>query len=131
MTPEEARKELTRNHGWAGTTLDVWLRANGQCEYCEVDLVASPDLYFHGGHLDHIVPDAGDGLDNLALACAACNRMKRRFDSRLKDTAGATRAVLVEAARQRIVELRTRDTERLQSACALLRTCGMTRAEWK
>ena len=129
MTPEEARNELTRNHGWASTTLDVWLRANGHCEYCDIDLLSSSDIYLHGGHLDHIAPDTGDGLDNLALACAACNRMKRRFDSKLKDAPGMTRAVLLEAAQKRIAELRTRDTERPQSAHALLRACGMTRAE--
>jgi hypothetical protein len=28
MTPAEARDELIRNHGWAGTTLNVRLRAN-------------------------------------------------------------------------------------------------------
>jgi hypothetical protein len=128
MTPAEARDELIRNHDWAGTTLDVWLRANGHCEYCDLDLLSSSDIYFHGGHLDHIFPGAGEDLDNKALACAACNRMKRRFDAKLDAGAGTTRADLIRVAAQHIRVLRERDKERLQAALTLLRACGMTRA---
>lgn len=128
MTPEDARNELTRNHGWLSSTLDVWLRAHGRCEYCKVDLLSSSDLYFHGGHTDHIVPGGGNDLDNMALACAACNRMKRSFDPRSEGPAGATRNDLIGVATRHISDRRARDEERLKWAIPLLHDCGMVRA---
>lgn len=50
-------------------------RAGGACEYC---LIRERDTYF-GCHVDHIISEKHDGpteLDNLALACALCNRAK-------------------------------------------------------
>ena len=129
MTPEEARNELIRNHGWVGTTLGIWLSANGHCEYCDLDLLSSSDIYFHGGHLDHILPGAGDDLNNMALACAACNRMKRRFDASLQTESAASRADLIRVAAGHIRLMRARDEERLQAALVLLRDCGMVRGE--
>ena len=124
MTPENARNELLRKHKWVGSTLDVWLLANGRCEYCKTDLLASSDLYFRGGHIDHIIPDGGDDLENLALACAVCNLLKRRFDPRT-EAADITRDALIQAATDYISTLRRRDAGRLETALALLRDCGM------
>lgn len=50
-------------------------RADHRCEYC----LASEWLMGQLCHIDHIVPRAKDGsskLDNLCLACAACNGSK-------------------------------------------------------
>ncbi|MGD9635379.1 MAG: HNH endonuclease [Pirellulales bacterium] len=50
-------------------------RAGGACEYC---LIQQRDTYF-GCHVDHIIAEKHGGpteLDNLALACAVCNRAK-------------------------------------------------------
>lgn len=63
--------------GWSRQTLAVWLRADCKCEYCGCDLLASDDQYLYGSHVDHIVPGAGDDLENLALACKTCNFIKR------------------------------------------------------
>ena len=47
------------------------------CRYCDTSL--APDTYLDGPHIDHVVPKVRGGsnrLDNLALACASCNRRK-------------------------------------------------------
>ena len=50
-------------------------RANGRCEYC-----LCPAAYaLHTFECEHIIPTSKDGeteLDNLAWACAGCNRFK-------------------------------------------------------
>lgn len=50
-------------------------RAGGACEYC---LIHERDTYI-GCHVDHIIAEKHGGLtelENLALACAVCNRSK-------------------------------------------------------
>lgn len=50
-------------------------RANGLCEYCRCPQDFSPPRFT----LEHIIPKSKDGtddLDNLALACSACNNSK-------------------------------------------------------
>jgi len=50
-------------------------RANGRCEYCRLPEVAT-ELAFQ---VDHIIAEKHRGptvLENLALACAYCNRFK-------------------------------------------------------
>jgi hypothetical protein len=50
-------------------------RADGACEYC---LIHQRDTYV-GCHVDHIIAEKHGGrteLDNLAFACAVCNRAK-------------------------------------------------------
>lgn len=52
-------------------------RARQRCEYCRLRQVDSPLAPLH---IEHIVPKAhggGDDLDNLALACIDCNLHKR------------------------------------------------------
>ena len=53
-------------------------RANFVCEYC---LIAEADT-FYGCEVDHIISLKHGGstdLDNLAYACAMCNRAKERY----------------------------------------------------
>lgn len=50
-------------------------RAQGRCEYCHAPQAACG----YRCHLEHVVPAAlggSDGLENRALACAACNLAK-------------------------------------------------------
>ena len=53
----------------------VEIRAGGRCEYCHAPQTACGYRF----HLEHIVPSAeggSDEIENLALACAACNLAK-------------------------------------------------------
>ena len=53
----------------------VFERAGGRCEYC----LLAQSVAVHKHEPDHIIPRQHDGqttADNLALACARCNRYK-------------------------------------------------------
>lgn len=65
----------------------VTRRADGLCEYC---LVHSNDL-FVGCHVDHIISEKHGGqttAENLALACAFCNRAKGSDIGSMSGTSG-------------------------------------------
>jgi 5-methylcytosine-specific restriction endonuclease McrA len=54
----------------------VIARARWRCEYCRAPQAGSAYTF----HLDHVLPRAKGGiavLENLALACALCNGVKR------------------------------------------------------
>lgn len=56
----------------------VFRRAKGCCEYCRSQVDFSPDSF----SIEHIVPRAlggTDDLDNLALACQRCNNLKHIY----------------------------------------------------
>ncbi len=125
MTPEQAQAELTQRLGWNARTLEVWVRAQGRCEYCEAELLGSSSVYFHGAHIDHIVPGTGDALENLALSCIACNRMKRATKFLAAGEVLPERKTLIERARRHIGELRDRDEGRLRRDLPLLIACGI------
>lgn len=86
-------------------TLDgavVWV---GKCIHCNTKLTVGPDGRARGAAtLEHIWPTAqggGDDLENLAVACAACNREKgTRHDhhatARGRDVSDALRARRLE-----------------------------------
>ena len=53
----------------------VWERARGCCEYCQLSQQHDPRPF----HLDHIRPQKHGGptvIENLALSCAACSLFK-------------------------------------------------------
>jgi 5-methylcytosine-specific restriction endonuclease McrA len=113
MTREEAIKPLAKT--WHYHTIEVWQRARYRCEYCEKNMLADPDIYLFDAHLDHIVPGAGNGGDqyeNLALACKACNYIKRADDHRIKDGLN-DRASLIRRAAEKIADIRKANRERL------------------
>ena len=60
----------------ASTRNAVRDRAGQQCEYCQREQADSPLIPLH---IEHVIPrkhDGGDGIENLALACADCNFKK-------------------------------------------------------
>jgi 5-methylcytosine-specific restriction endonuclease McrA len=125
MTPEQPEAELTQHHGWDARTLKVWVRAQGRCEYCDADLLGSASVYFHGAHIDHIVPGTGNDLDNLALSCVACNRIKRRKMFVAAGEVPPERKTLIERAQRYIGERRVRDEGLRQIARPLLIACDI------
>src|SRR6267378_2012677 len=88
MTTEEIRKILGKD--WAMQTLDVWRRAGYQCEYCGKRMTEDPDAYYYDTQMDHIVPDMGNGFDNFALACKACNFIKSDINFAQGDSSRAS-----------------------------------------
>ncbi|MDQ4076340.1 MAG: HNH endonuclease [Chloroflexota bacterium] len=66
---------MSRTYISAELRRQVATRANNLCEYC---LIHEDDTYF-GCQVDHIISEKHSGpteLDNLAYACAFCNRHK-------------------------------------------------------
>jgi hypothetical protein len=119
MDDEAVIKELVDSYGWSRETLAVWRRANYQCEYCQAKLLASVDEYFYGSHVEHIVPDAGEHADNLALACKTCNFIKRKKN--FSETGQLlTRDQLIAKATEFISQRRTLNEERLRRVRELL-----------
>jgi 5-methylcytosine-specific restriction endonuclease McrA len=64
----------------AKTWREVFERDKGVCQYCEINLLGSFSSYW-SATVDHVVAVAvggGDELENLVLACPACNGMLSR-----------------------------------------------------
>ncbi len=125
---DDARAYLRKN-GWSDSTLDVWLRANGCCEYCGKDLQTKSDDYFHGYNIDHIVPASLHGaseIDNYALACRACNLIKRNVTFH-SSTEALTRSELIKRASDYIQRERRRNDERLKDHLPYLKMLGLVR----
>lgn len=78
---------------WIERTALVWLRANGH----------------------HIDPHGGEGLGNFALACIACNRIKRR-----RLPAGDTREARVADAKAHIAAVRANNEARMARGLSVL-----------
>ena len=70
--------EMLRPWGWSAEAVDLGIRADFRCEYCDRDLIASVTDY-DAWQVDHILPrvDQRDEFWNLALACKTCNFLKR------------------------------------------------------
>ncbi len=82
---------------------EVWAKHDGYCAYCGVDLAASFNLWMHAT-VDHVVGVAAGGadtIDNLVLACGACNSMLSRSS-----------ALRTFEERQALVPMRRADFER-------------------
>jgi 5-methylcytosine-specific restriction endonuclease McrA len=67
----------------------IIVRSGLYCEYCGVDLLSHPRL-FESFVLDHLQPRSRggrNGADNLRVACAACDRIKRDAPTQTVDEA--------------------------------------------
>jgi len=62
---------------WAEIKQQVHQRAILRCEYCQTSQKAMGQAM----HVEHILPDGGDTLNNLCLACPNCNLSKAKATS--------------------------------------------------
>lgn len=72
--PEPTPVQLARRRAWA-----VWEKTNGKCAYCDCALNPFDRNAHNGFHIDHVIPRArggGDEIENLAPACSRCNFSK-------------------------------------------------------
>jgi 5-methylcytosine-specific restriction endonuclease McrA len=53
---------------------EIWNYFEGRCAYCDRIL----DRTKREGHIDHLIPDNGNHLGNLVLACGPCNGDEKR-----------------------------------------------------
>ena len=111
MDPETIKTELARLPNWGSPGIECGIRAGFRCEYCGRDLLASLNDY-KSWQQDHLVPESLGGantFDNMVVACHPCNAYKSDWDPRAVADSGASREVLIEAARNMIHELRQAD----------------------
>lgn len=92
--------------------IEIAIRANFKCEYCDKDLLESVDSY-DSWQIDHIVPDGNDDLENLALACKTCNFMKRHSGKNILENL-KTRSEKVAFSRKLVTERRKKKEETLK-----------------
>ena len=80
LSPEPTPKlaatvaQAAKNLAWA-----VWSKTCGRCEYCLCSLNPFDRNAHDGFHIDHVVPRAQNGsddLDNLVPSCSRCNFVK-------------------------------------------------------
>jgi 5-methylcytosine-specific restriction endonuclease McrA len=111
MNAEEIKRELERD--WSVQTLTIWRRAGYKCEYCGKNMLQHPDIYYFDSHIDHINPAREDRnhIDNLALACRACNVIKRR---RFPCDPNLPRDQIIIAIAAFLSEVRLKNWERLK-----------------
>ena len=71
--------KLLKDYKWSHEQIELGLRANFKCEYCNKDLFESVDNY-KLWEVDHIIPFNSnipnfdyDNFDNKAIACRQCN----------------------------------------------------------
>lgn len=99
---------LAMSVNWRDWEKRVFLRAKGCCEYCGKDMMESSDMFYHFRNFDHIQPNGVNHDDNMAVACQACNNIKRHTV-----IIGNTRDERIAYAKKRIDEIRIRNDRRL------------------
>lgn len=86
-TPSMAKNKIRRSlvaildpHPSKSEVNELWAYFESRCAYCGTPI----DRDSRGGHLDHLVPSAGGGSNNIhnhALSCARCNGDEKREES--------------------------------------------------
>jgi len=126
----QAYPETLRNWDSQGSFwhLEIWLRDNGRCAYCERDLLSDRDLTYFFYCYDHILPVSRfpllkDAAWNKVLACRACNSWKGTFDSTRGEMPATEeyRDELIERAKQHVFTQRRAAEELLVKEVSLIR----------
>jgi hypothetical protein len=117
MSREEVVEQLVSTGKWSVGSARLGERACYRCEYCDLDLLATPEAY-NLWQNDHIVPISRGGcptdFDNLAVACKPCNwDFKSDWDPRDVKGPNANREDLIAAVRTYIKERKARKEEEL------------------
>lgn len=117
MFREEVVKQLVATGKWSAGSARVSERAHYRCEYCGLDLLATPDAYKLWQN-DHIVPISRGGdptdFDNLAVACKPCNwDFKSDWDPRGMAGPNPNRDQLITAVSSYIKQRKAQTEEEL------------------
>ena len=77
MTKEELIQQLSK-FNFDKTNVELAIRADFKCEYCDKDMLADMDAY-KLWQVDHIIPqflglDNREDFNNKALSCMQCNK---------------------------------------------------------
>jgi len=115
---DELVEYFTTKANWSARAVRIGVRANFRCEYCDKDLLGSPES-FKSWQEDHIVPKRTgidpDDENNIALSCRECNvDFKGTWDPRQAcRQSNPGRQDLISAVRNRVSRERNRITEQV------------------
>ena len=105
MTEEGLATQLMTGFGFSREQVTLGIRARFRCEYCGRDMLASVDDY-RAWETDHIVPTSkggpADNIENWALSCWTCNRIKRNWLPEAVGFEGLSREEQIRIARTHI-----------------------------
>ncbi len=81
----ETAKSLHLPNNWPLRTLEIWLRDECKCVYCERNMIENREITYFCSSLDHLLPvhkyePLKDEAWNQVLACRNCNGLKGKFD---------------------------------------------------
>ena len=93
----------------AGLFSQVFQRDNHRCVYCGKYMLHDFET-FYTSQLDHLVPGAGNQLDNVVLSCYVCNSLKGKHVPPMEYSLDA-RAIYNHAVRSHVMGRRA---ERMQ-----------------
>ena len=109
--------DFCKKFRWSLETLQVARETNFRCIYCGHSFFASVDAWTQF-NVDHLRPGSPGKRDerpeNKVAACWTCNKLKSNFDPG-KDNENATRAQLIEIAKNFILGVRKRRGERVEA----------------
>src|ERR1041384_4430122 len=112
--------------GWSLEAVQLGVRANFCCEYCDTDLLSTV-VNYDSWQRDHVVAVARlgrDHIDNLAVACKFCNFLKRH--TRTTDVFDVSnRQDAVNATRKLIHERRAIKQRRLDQVVEIINASGL------
>ncbi|HEX3045275.1 MAG TPA: HNH endonuclease signature motif containing protein [Bacillota bacterium] len=128
---EKGIKRLACEHRFNCYTARAYLRYDGRCAYCGVDLLKDP-LSYAAGTIDHLLPrtkypDYIEHMDNYTLCCTSCNSIKGAMDvllpeedpkSMLEDD--EKKKKLIERVQAEIQAQREKNEEIRRSVCAIV-----------
>jgi hypothetical protein len=110
ISNDDLLPHLLMTTNWEPWELAVFHRAQGKCEYCGADMMASSDVFYRGRHFDHIQKGGGEGVENRALACIYCNMIKRGRKTLIPN---GTREEIIAEIADWLRGMRVRNDERL------------------
>jgi len=110
MATFEEYNDRLRSLGVSAPLNAIWLRAQGRCEYCGVDLLELHEVY-RGADSDHLLPKSLyplliDKLNNYVMACASCHKLKgHRYDPGNGDARWQNVSDLTDDERKQLIDI--------------------------
>tara|TARA_R110001583_G_scaffold194829_2_gene367242 strand:+ start:2087 stop:2485 length:399 start_codon:yes stop_codon:yes gene_type:complete len=112
MTKKELIEELSK-YRFDKTNVELAIRADFKCEYCEKDLLANMDNY-KLWQVDHIIPKSSnyndfdyENFNNKAISCTQCNKdLKNKWNPLSEGLDDKTREQFILLTKKYIKEKR-------------------------